>query len=446
MRPGEFRQFADTIGKDGLLGANVTAPHKEAAFTACDARTPVAEALGAVNTLWRQDGRLWGDNTDVAGFLANLDESAPGWAEGGKLAIVIGAGGAARAIVHALISRGFDRVAVVNRTHARAEALAAHFGGSTTALAWADLSTQLREADLLVNASSLGMVGQPALAIDLSALPQRAVVADAVYVPLRTPLIEAASARGLRVVEGLGMLLHQAAPAFARWFGVRPVVTPRVACSGRSRSHDDLRGSAVIIAGLTGSIAMGKSTVAGMFGELGVPTFDADEAVRHFYAGEGAATVEAAFPGVVVSGQVDRERLGSRVLGDAEALRRLEGLVHPAVAQARVQFLERAEAAGRRLVIVDVPLLFETGGETNVDIVIVVSAPKSIQRARALARAGMTEAKLEAILSRQTPDAEKKRRAHFVIDTGGRLELTRAVVAQFVRSTAALTGGRTRHA
>jgi shikimate dehydrogenase len=226
VRPGEFRRFADEIGKDGLVGANVTVPHKEAAFSACDRRTPVAEALGAVNTLWRQHGRLWGDNTDVAGFLANIDEAAPGWAEWRKLAVVIGAGGAARAIVYALTSRGFERVAVTNRTQARAEALAAHFGGSTTALSWADLATALPEADLLVNASSLGMVRQPPLAVDVSLLPKRAVVADAVYVPLRTPLIEAAKARGLQTVEGLGMLLHQAAPAFARWFGRQPTVTP----------------------------------------------------------------------------------------------------------------------------------------------------------------------------------------------------------------------------
>jgi shikimate dehydrogenase len=226
VRPGEFLEFANRIGKDGLVGANVTLPHKEVAFSACDQRTPVAEALGAVNTLWRGEGRLWGDNTDVAGFLANLDEAAPGWAERGKLAIVLGAGGAARAVVYALVSRGFERVAVANRTQARAEALAAHFGGSTTATSWADLATELPGADLLVNASSLGMVGQPAFAVDVSALPKRAVVADAVYVPLRTPLIEAARARGLRAAEGLGMLLHQAAPAFARWFGARPVVTP----------------------------------------------------------------------------------------------------------------------------------------------------------------------------------------------------------------------------
>jgi dephospho-CoA kinase len=191
---------------------------------------------------------------------------------------------------------------------------------------------------------------------------------------------------------------------------------------------------------------MGKSTVARMFAELGVPTFDADDAVRDYYAGEGATAIEAAFPGVVVSGQVDRERLGSRVLGDKEALQRLEGLVHPAVAEARVQFLERAAAAGGRFAIVGVPLLFETGGEANVDLVIVASAPESVQRERVLSRAGMTEAKLEAILSRQMSDAEKRRRAHFIIDTRGRFELTRAVVAQFMRSAGALGGGGTRHA
>jgi shikimate dehydrogenase len=154
-----------------------------------------------------------------------MDEAAPGWAERRRFAIVIGAGGAARAIVYALISRGFERIALINRTQERAETLAAHFGGPTT-VAWADLSKNLADADFLVNSSSLGMVGQPPLTVDLSALPQRAVVADIVYVPLRTPLIEAASACGLRTVEGLGMLLHQAAPGFARWFGGKPSVKP----------------------------------------------------------------------------------------------------------------------------------------------------------------------------------------------------------------------------
>jgi len=202
----------------------------------------------------------------------------------------------------------------------------------------------------------------------------------------------------------------------------------------------------VIVVGLTGSIAMGKSTVAAMFAKFGVPTFNADDAVREFYAGEGAKSIDAAFPGVMVEGTIDRERLGMRVLGDAGALERLEGLVHPAVAKARVRFLERASAEGRRMAIVDVPLLFETGGDLDVDLVVVVSAPESIQRARAMAREGMTSAKLEAVLSRQASDAEKRRRAHFIIDTRGAHDQTRAVVAQFMRAVAALIGGRRRNA
>jgi dephospho-CoA kinase len=197
----------------------------------------------------------------------------------------------------------------------------------------------------------------------------------------------------------------------------------------------------VIVVGLTGSIAMGKSTVAAMFAELGVPTFNADDAVREFYAGGDAKSIEAAFPGVMVEGKIDRERLGARVLGDRDALQRLESLVHPAVARARGQFLERAAAEGRRMAIVDVPLLIEIGGHSEVDLVVVVSAPESVQRVRALARHGMTEAKLEAILSRQTPDPEKRRRAHFIIDTRGAHDLTRAVVSQFMRATAALARG-----
>jgi dephospho-CoA kinase len=197
----------------------------------------------------------------------------------------------------------------------------------------------------------------------------------------------------------------------------------------------------VIVVGLTGSIAMGKSTVAAMFAEFGVPTFNADDAVREFYASDDAKPIEAAFPGVSVEGKIDRERLGARVLGDADALHRLEGMVHPAVAKARLQFLERAAAAGRRMAIVDVPLLFETGGHKDVDVVVVVSAPDSVQRARALARQGMTEAKLDAVLSRQASDAEKRRGAHFIIDTRGPHDLTRAVVRQFMRAAAALAGG-----
>ncbi len=202
----------------------------------------------------------------------------------------------------------------------------------------------------------------------------------------------------------------------------------------------------MIVAGLTGSIAMGKSTVAAMFTAVGVPAFDADAAVRDFYSGDGAETVSDTFPGVLVEGRIDRERLSWFALGDATALVRLESLVHPAVAVARSRFVARAAAEGRRLAVVDVPLLFETGGEASVDIVVVVSAPAAAQRARALARKGMNEERLNAILSRQMSDSEKRRRAHFVIDTSGSLGRTRAQVGQFLRAAAGLEGRRDRHA
>jgi shikimate dehydrogenase len=228
VAPGEFAAFAKDIGRDGLVGANVTIPHKEAAFAVCDWVTANAAELGAVNTLWSDDGKLCGDNTDVAGFLANHDEQAPGWRDGARHAIVLGAGGAARAIVRALISADVERIVIVNRTFDRADRLALQVGGATRSGRWSDLPRLLAQADLLVNTTSLGMAGQPALEIDLSPLRGRAIVADIVYIPLETPLLAAAKSRGLRAVEGLGMLLHQAAPGFERWFGVRPEVTPEL--------------------------------------------------------------------------------------------------------------------------------------------------------------------------------------------------------------------------
>lgn len=202
----------------------------------------------------------------------------------------------------------------------------------------------------------------------------------------------------------------------------------------------------MIVAGLTGSIAMGKSTVASMFVRLGTPVFDADAAVRDFYSGDGAKAVEDIFPGVVVEGRVNTERLSRFVLGDVDALKRLENLVHPVVAEARTQFIDHAASEGRRLIVVDIPLLLEIGGESTVDIVIVVSAAEPVQRARALARAGMTEAKLDAILSRQMSDLEKRRRSHFIVDTNGSFDKTRAQVSQFLRSTAGLDGRKNHHA
>jgi dephospho-CoA kinase len=198
----------------------------------------------------------------------------------------------------------------------------------------------------------------------------------------------------------------------------------------------------MVIVGLTGSIAMGKSTVAGMLRDLGAPVFDADAAVHEIYRGEKAKLVEAAFPGVLVDGAVDRARLSAQVVNDPAAMKRLEAIVHPAVGEWRARFLDEARKAGRRAAILDIPLLFETGGERRVDVVVVVSAPPEVQRARAVSRPGADAARFEALLARQVPDVEKRRRAHFVIDTGGSLESSRRQARDFLRAIVGCEGRR----
>lgn len=198
----------------------------------------------------------------------------------------------------------------------------------------------------------------------------------------------------------------------------------------------------MLVLGLTGSVGMGKSTVAGMFADEGAATFNADDTVHALYRGAAAPLVESEFPGTVVDGVVDRARLGQKVLGDKGALARLERIVHPLVRKAEEDFRVRAAGEGRRIVLLDIPLLFEKGSETRMDAVIVVSAPAEIQRERVLARPGMTEERFDSILASQMPDAEKRLRAHFVIDTGGSLERTRGEVRDILRALAATASAR----
>ena len=221
--PDDLRDFVLRLSLHGFVGANVTIPHKESvlALSAPDAR---AKAIGAANTLWFADGKLRSTNTDVEGFINNLDASAPGW-DAAEEALVLGAGGSSRAVVFGLLERGISRVHLANRTLARAEALAKEFGSRVQPMAWDAINDALPRARLLVNTTSLGMRGQPALEVDIARLPQEAVVADLVYVPLTTSLLGAAQARGLKTADGLGMLLHQAVRGFELWFGKRPQVT-----------------------------------------------------------------------------------------------------------------------------------------------------------------------------------------------------------------------------
>ena len=235
--PDELQDFVFRLALRGFVGANVTIPHKERVLKLSkpDAR---ARAVGAANTLWFADGELCSTNTDVEGFLNNLDATAPGW-EGAEEVLVLGAGGAARAVVFGMLERGIKRVHLANRTRTRADALAGQFGDKVFPVAWEAFGDLLPRAKLLVNTTSLGMHGQGALDLDVGKLPLDAVVSDLVYVPLDTPLLSAAKARGLKTADGLGVLLHQAVRGFELWFGQRPQVTAEL----RALVEADLKGA-----------------------------------------------------------------------------------------------------------------------------------------------------------------------------------------------------------
>mgnify|MGYP001568345800 CR=1 FL=1 len=224
VRPEDFPAFLKNLEGHGYIGANITIPHKEMALKLSepDAR---ARAIGAANTLWLDKGRLRSTNTDVDGFIGALDAAAPGWDKRVASAVVLGAGGAGRAVVYGLVERGVKAIHVVNRTYEKAVAFRERFGPSVHPARWDDVPRLLAGAGLLVNSTSLGMKGQPALEIDPGPMKAGAVVADIVYVPLKTKLLAAAEKRGFKTSNGLDMLLHQAVRPFQLWFGVRPEVT-----------------------------------------------------------------------------------------------------------------------------------------------------------------------------------------------------------------------------
>jgi shikimate dehydrogenase len=237
--PERFADFIAHLADRRYVGANVTVPHKE---TALELSKPdaLAQAVGAANTLWLDGGVLRSTNTDVEGFVASLDAGVPGWAKIVERAVVLGAGGAARAVVFGLLARGVGRIQVVNRSLDRATAMQRRFGDRVVPSSWDHRNDLLAGAGLLVNTTTLGMAGQPELGADIGRLPSHAIVADLVYVPLVTPLIEAAKAKGLRTADGLGMLLHQAVRGFTLWFGRKPEVT----AEQRALAEADLKASA----------------------------------------------------------------------------------------------------------------------------------------------------------------------------------------------------------
>lgn len=222
IAPEDFHACLPMLSRMGFAGTNVTLPHKETALAMADAKSPLAQRIGAANTLTFTDAGIEADNTDAHGFTWNILDTVPDWSPG--TVALIGAGGASRAVIVALQDRGASEIRLANRSVQRAEDLAAEFGAGITVVPWQERDQMLEGCDTLINATSLGMQGKPQLEMSLDALPKGAIVNDLVYTPLETPLLAQARARGNTVIDGLGMLLHQAAPGFARWFGVTPTV------------------------------------------------------------------------------------------------------------------------------------------------------------------------------------------------------------------------------
>lgn len=239
IAPDDLAGFIATLAAHGFAGCNVTVPHKAAAFTLADVQHPSAVAVGAANTLWIEGGKLHAANTDTYGFMSHLTNAAPQWKKTDRSIAILGAGGAARAIIYGFLEDGMTDIRVFNRSRVRADELAQHFGSRVSAHDWSAFEAQTRDAAVVVNTTTLGMNGVNDVHVGLEHLPRDCVVADIVYVPLETGLLKAARAHGLATVDGLGMLLHQAVPGFEKWFGVRPHVTPDL----RALIEADIRGA-----------------------------------------------------------------------------------------------------------------------------------------------------------------------------------------------------------
>lgn len=239
VNPGDVEKFLDSMAVNGLAGCNVTVPHKEAAFALADIKDPSAIAVGAANTIWRDGDNIVCANTDTYGFMTHLTREAPHWLKPDRPVAILGAGGAARAIAYGFLEAGVSDIRVFNRSRARAKDLAAHFGSRVRADDWVQFELSPSPYAVVVNTTTLGMKSATDVDFDLDQLPADCAVADIVYVPLETGLLRRARARGLKTVDGLGMLLHQAVPGFEKWFGVKPEVTAEL----RALIEADIRGA-----------------------------------------------------------------------------------------------------------------------------------------------------------------------------------------------------------
>lgn len=430
-----LEKFVKSVREGKWVGGNVTLPHKEEMLGLVDKCDPTAKRIGAVNTIWKgQNNVLIGGNTDAYGFIANLDEQAKGWdsqANRRQPAIVLGAGGAARAIVDALVQKKFQKVVIANRTHNRAENLAKHFGQKRCqAVTLSDVNKFISKARVIVNT----IPPQNKLTkIKLSGANRKCLVADIVYHPLQTPILKKAKEYNLKTVDGLGMLIHQATPGFKKWFGVSPEVTQELREIMLIDLGEKPKPKKTIFVGVTGSIAMGKTTVANMFKKSGIPVCDSDQIVHKLYEGPAVPIIQKMFGGgVIKNNKVNRKALAKIVVGDNKKLRQLERAIHPLVKKQEQKFRERVIREKTPIAVFDSPLLMERKDHPKVSEVIVVTAPYKIQRQRAMKRPGMTKQKFEALLEHQMSDKQKQQKANFIIDTSKNIQNVRIEVNKII--------------
>lgn len=428
IRPGEgFELTIKQLVSAGFVGVNVTLPYKKQAAEMANASSEQVTRLGVANMLTFHEGKIFADNSDVAGFRASLSRVLTS-EDKKEQALVLGAGGAAPAICLALEELGYQNIVIANRTKTKATALAALFSPIAKVIDWKDRSENLSDYDLLVNTTSLGMAGHKTLGLNLSGLSEKAIVADIVYTPVETELLVCARHAGLRVVDGLSMLMGQGVLGFGKWFNQEPEVTTSLA----RHLGDTLtqREKEPVRIGLTGSIGMGKTTIGQLLDRLGAPHWDADQAVHRLYEKGGAAAglLEKVFPDAVKGGVVVRAKLAEHLMRRPQDFELLEQIVHPLVEADRQDFIYKKTKAGAEAVVLDIPLLLETGQQQAFDVVMVVTAEEAVRRKRVLARPGMGEEKYKTIVARQMPEEEKQLFADYLIRTDKSLEETAADV------------------
>jgi len=433
-----FHEAISDLKNLGFKGVNVTMPHKENALVIADEVSPAAKKVGAANMLTFGANGLYADNSDVEGFSATLTAITDNI---GK-ALILGAGGAARAILVALIEIGIKEITIANRSLNRADNLKRDFqyllsqNQNIEIIDWENC--QQTACQLVVNTTSLGMHNMPPLEFTPDRALGHKIIVDIVYNPLQTQLLRDAKNLGLITASGLDMLMHQAVRGYETWLGKKAVVNDGLKnhCLKimNKKKPPSPRHKSVITIGLTGSIGMGKSTIARMFKECEVELWDADTTVHKLYDKNGAAIdpIKKLFPGAIVEGRVDRKKLSAAIQKTPDGLSQLETILHPMVARDRARFLQNLDRDKTSLAVFDIPLLFEKNYQAEFDVIVVVTAPLDVQRARVLARDNMSEEKFEFILAQQMPDAQKTVRADYVVHTDRPLDETRAHIKALV--------------